>query len=246
MGAKECILHMLVEFIGSVILAVGLNILRLSSLGFILLPFFCLGAYATAYRVTGAHLNPAVSLVNMIRTDHHEQFKSARLWPLLYILMQYAGHTVGVLLGYWFREDPGQLNIGRKPQGGDHWWYSEACGFEFFGSVMFVLIYLNQTSHISWLNSDPGLQCTLIAWAYGALVAWTSYRTGGSLNPAYGFGQNLWDQIDERTEDDFKFIWIYTIFPFIGGLFALLLHQFIVIPGHTEANNHIQVIGKAE
>lgn len=236
--------HFWVEYIGSLILGFGLNILRLQLFGFWLLPWFWFGAYATAWRVTGAHLNPAVSLVWILRTDKSEHFR--KLWALAYIFAQYAGFFTAVVLGYWFKEDPGQLEIGRKNPMKDSWWYSEAVGIETAASLAFVLIYLNQTSRFSWLHPDPGLQCLLVGLSYGALVGWSAYRAGGSLNPAYGFAQNFWDEMDEGSSDDFKFIWIYTACPIVGALFAWGIHELVVLKGHAEHAKHHGVHGQPE
>ena len=235
---RDFLTHFVLEFIGSLILGFGLMILRVTTYGYYLLPFFALGAIATCYRVTGAHLNPAVTLACIFRTDKHAEYN--KLLALMYIVAQYAGFFVAILLGWWFREEAGTLIIDDKP-GDDNWWYSEAIGMEFFGSLVLVLIYLNQTSRISWLSPECGMQAVLIALSYGALVAWSSKRTGGSLNPAHGFAQNFWDQVDDGDEDAFKFIWIYTIFPLLGSLVALAVHQFIVLPGHHHANKEVAV-----
>jgi len=37
----------------------------------------------------------------------------------------------------------------------------------------------------------------IIAVSYGTLVTYSYVYTGGSLNPAYAFAQNFWDQVDD-------------------------------------------------
>ena len=246
------ITHLFLEFMGSLILGFGLNILRVTNFvtaisgtavsltsGYFILPFFAIGAVASCYRVTGANLNPAITLANIFRRDKPENFD--KLLAVLYIVAQYAGFFLAVLLGWLFRENPGDLLIERKPEGGDNWFYSEAIGMELFASFAFVLIYLNQTSEKVWLSSETGIQALLISLAYGSLVAWSHERTGGSVNPAYAFAQNFWNEAKEGDEDAFKFIWIYTLMPIIGSFSALGLHEFVVKPGHEETKDEVDI-----
>uniref|UniRef100_A0A7S3IZ41 Aquaporin-like protein n=1 Tax=Euplotes harpa TaxID=151035 RepID=A0A7S3IZ41_9SPIT len=200
--------------------------------GYFIFPWFVVGIMATCYRLTGAHLNPVITVANIIRRDKPAGFSS--LLALLYIPAQYAGCWGGVALTWWFTRDPGQLTIQRKT-GQDNFWYSEAVGMEFAASFMFVLVYLSQSGRFTWTAPETGLQALIIGASYGSLVAWSSRRTGGSLNPAYGFGQNFWDQMDEGAKESFQFIWIYTAIPFLGMVLALAIHMLVHVPGNQHA-----------
>jgi len=241
--SSNLISHIMIEFIGSVFLGIFQNTVRRNQNWFYLFPFLAFAVYSTAYRITGAHLNPVISLVSMARSDQPERFN--RVWMIGYIFAQIMGFVGGCFLCWWFFEMPGELFIGKKAMADDEWWYSEAIGAETVAALAFVLIYLNQTSHITWAHVDPGMQCFLISTSYAALVAFTMYRTGGSLNPAYAFAQNLTDVFHDNGKTAFKFIWIYVLFPIIGGFAALGIHELISIPGHKATNEFGGVMAKA-
>jgi glycerol uptake facilitator-like aquaporin len=241
--SSSFISHFLIEFIGSIYLGIFQNMVRRTPTWFYVFPFLTFAVYSTAYRITGAHLNPIISLISMARSDQPERYN--RAWMIGYIFAQIFGFLLGCFICWWFFEEPGELFIGKKAMVDDGWWYSEAIGTETFAALAFALIYLNQTSHITWAHVDPGMQCFLISVSYAALVAFTSYRTGGSLNPAYAFGQCLTDQFHDLDETAFKFIWIYVIFPIIGAFAALGIHELVAIPGHKATNDFGGVMAKA-
>jgi glycerol uptake facilitator-like aquaporin len=240
---KSFILQVLVELIGCVMIGVFQNVIRRGTTFYYIFPFLCFGAYSTAYRVSGAHLNPVISIISTLRSDMPQGYK--RLWPLAYIPAQVIGFIGGCFICWWIFEEPGELNIAKKANADDSWWYSEAICGETFASLAFVLIYLNQTSHITWTSIEPGLQCFLISTAYAALVILTKFQSGGSLNPAYAFAQNLTDAFKDAGESDFKHIWIYVLFPLIGGALALGIHEGVAIPGNKEAKTAGSVYAKA-
>ena len=105
---------------------------------------------------------------------------------------------------------------------------------------MYSLIYLHQTSRNSMLSRETGMQLFLISGTYASCVGWSFFRSGGSINPAYAFAQNFWSEMKRLDDDSFKFIWIYTIFPFIGAMFAFLLHHLLVLPGNKEKSEKIK------
>lgn len=76
----------------------------------------------------------------------------------MYIPAQYFGFFIGVVLTWWFTRDPYNLQIDAYDSSRDQWHYSEAVGMETVGALMFVLIYLNQTSAFTRTNDDTGLQ----------------------------------------------------------------------------------------
>ena len=78
---------------------------------------------------------------------------------------------------------------------GSMWYYSDAVGQETVASFMFVLIYLHQTSEVSMLSKETALQLLVIAGTYASCVAWSFYKAGGSINPAFGFASNFWNEM---------------------------------------------------
>ena len=83
---------------------------------------------------------------------------------------------------------------------------SEGTGLEFFIAVFFVLIFLSQTSRQTVLSKDPACQSFIIAISYGVLVIYSIDYAGGSLNFAYAFAQDFWNQVEYGQQSAFKFL----------------------------------------
>uniref|UniRef100_A0A7S3JDM8 Aquaporin-like protein n=1 Tax=Euplotes harpa TaxID=151035 RepID=A0A7S3JDM8_9SPIT len=107
------------------------------------------------------------------------------------------GFFGGVALKWYFDQDPYYLRFTNKGTGDNNYYWSEGTGLEFFVAVVFAVIFLTQTSRQTALSKDPGFQSFIIAVSYGTLVTYSYVYTGGSLNPAYAFAQNFWDQVDD-------------------------------------------------
>jgi glycerol uptake facilitator-like aquaporin len=191
---------------------------------------------AMCYRITGAHLNPIITVVQLLRRDKKQSFEY--VLAFLYVFAQYLGHFCGVALTWWYTTTPYGLLIANN---GNMWYYSDAVGQEWVASFIFVLIYLHQTSEVSMLSKETALQLLVIAGTYASCVAWSFYKAGGSINPAFGFASNFWDQMKRAGADPFKFIWLYTVIPFFGAAFAFAVHHLIVLPGNRDAKDQEKI-----
>ena len=83
---KQIFLALILEFVGSIMLGAGQSIFRVRTAGLVFFPFFSWGIYSTCYRVTGAHLNPVISLISLIRPDKGPNFSAVAC--ILYIPLQ--------------------------------------------------------------------------------------------------------------------------------------------------------------
>ena len=95
--------------------------------------------------------------------------------------------------------------------------------------VLFVLVFLSQTSRQTALSKDPACQSFIIAISYGVLVIYSIDYAGGSLNFAYAFAQDFWNQVEYGQQSAFKFLGNYFICNLCGGLLALAIHSLITI-----------------
>ena len=241
--------YLFVEFLGSLILGIGQNYFRRQyisknnteltvtlMIGLYVFPFWAFGWMAMCYRITGAHLNPIITFVQLLRRDKKQGFEY--VLAFLYIFAQYLGHWWGVALSWWYTTTPFSLNIANN---GTIWLYADAVGQEFVASFMFVLIYLHQTSEVSMLSKETALQLLVIAGTYASCVAWSFYKAGGSINPAFGFASNFWDQMKFAGANPFKFIWLYTVIPLVGAAAAYALNHLVVPPGKRDSKNQEKV-----
>lgn len=237
------------EFVGWVFLGGIQALLRdngARAYGWIFLPFMAWTAYLIVYRATGGHLNPIVSVVSLIRPDKPEGFSAVA--AALYIPAQFLGFFAGVVFKWYFDQWAGELKFGCKSNWTNitsstvQYYWSEGTGLEFFIAVVFVLIWLSQTSSQTALSKDPGFQSFIIGVSYGILVIFSIGYAGGSLNVAYAFAQDFWNQVEYGQQSAFKFFGNYFICNVCGGLLALAIHSLVAIKAHDISPKHNQEI----
>ena len=83
-----------------------------------------------------------------------------------------------------------------------------------------------QTEKETRFSNDPAIWSLIISAAYGTVISYNYGNTGGSMNPAYGLAVQL-TQLMDIGGHYLKHLWIYLIFPFVGGALALLFHEFV-------------------
>lgn len=233
MKIDQVLSHMIMELIGSMILAFGVIKFHVDmTLSTILLPFIAAAAVCSCYRVTGGLLNPALTIVNLLRRDKADGF--SYVLAILYIIAQYAGCLIGAFFLWWFTRGTGSMNLAKNPLDMAEAEYSEAIGFETFASAVLAIVYLSQTGKETAITVDSGIQGIFIGFSYAALIALTQGITGGNLNPAIGFAQNIVHWIDTESEYSIQYLWIYTAFPIIGALIGYAIHQLIMVKGSKD------------
>ncbi len=152
--------------------------------------------------VSGAHLNPAVSIAFAARGD----------FPWLrvpgYIIAQLVGSTLAVLLLWALFGKVGMLGATEPGPGISDW---QALLIEFFLTAGLVSTILGTASRAQ--NLGP-----ISAFGVGAYIIlaglWSSPISGASMNPARSFGPDL-------VLLDFSHYWVYIVGPIAGGLLAV-------------------------
>jgi aquaporin Z len=152
--------------------------------------------------VSGAHLNPAVTLAFAARRD----------FPWLrvpgYIIMQLVGATVAVLVLRALFGTVGNLGATEPGPGISN---TTAMAMELLLTVGLVSTILGTASKAQNVGS-------LSALAVGGYIIlaglWSSPISGASMNPARSFGPDL-------VLGDFSHYWVYIAGPIAGGLIAV-------------------------
>merc|ERR1719162_227099 len=192
------------EFIGTyfLVLTVGCNVLTGSvgaalSIGAMLMAM----VYAIG-PVSGAHLNPAVTIAGVIAG----QFK---LNTLVYILFQLAGAiaaavTHGLLIGTSFT---------LAPVGQYHW--AVAGLFEVLYTAALCYVVLN----VATVQSKAGNHFFGLAIGFTVVAAAMSIGgiSGCALNPAVTFGAMVVNMLDNGFWASFYYFPLYFFAPIIGG-----------------------------
>jgi aquaporin Z len=152
--------------------------------------------------VSGAHLNPVVTIAFTLRGD----FPSIRAPG--YIVVQLAGATLAVLFLKAVFGSVGGLGA-TVPGPGIHDWQA---------MLMEAALTLGLVSTILGTASKAQNVGALSAVAVGGYIAlaglWSSPISGAVMNPARAFGPDL-------VRGDFAHFWIYLVGPFAGALLAV-------------------------
>jgi aquaporin Z len=162
--------------------------------------------------VSGAHLNPAVSLAFAARGD----FPWRRVPG--YILVQLAGATLAVLFLEAMFGTVGMLGATIPGPGVGQ---GQAVLMEFVLTAGLVTTILGTASRAQ--NVGP-LSAVGVAGYVILAGLWSSPITGASMNPARSFGPDL-------VLGDFTHYWIYVVGPIAGGLVAVAISWLLRGPG---------------
>lgn len=162
--------------------------------------------------VSGAHLNPVVSIAFALRRD----FPWRRVPG--YVAVQLAGAALACLVLQALFGDVGRLGATLP---GLHINDAQAFGME-------ALLTLGLISTILGSASDAQNVGPLSAIAVGAYIAlaglWSSPVSGAAMNPARSFGPDL-------IRDDFARFWPYLAGPLLGTLAAVAVSFVLRGPG---------------
>ena len=152
--------------------------------------------------VSGAHLNPAVSLAFALRGDFP--------WKRVpgYIIIQLAGATLACLFLRWIFGNVEHLGATLPGPGYKNW---QALLMETVLTALLVSVILGTAS----AAQNVGAIAALGVGAYIALAGlWAAPVSGVSMNPARSFGPAL-------ASGDWTSYWVYVAGPIAGALIAV-------------------------
>jgi aquaporin Z len=152
--------------------------------------------------VSGAHLNPAVSLAFALRGDFP--------WKRVpgYILIQLIGATLACLFLRWVFGNIEHLGATLPGPGYKNW---QALLMEIVLTALLVSVILGTAS----AAQNVGAIAALGVGGYIALAGlWAAPVSGVSMNPARSFGPAL-------VSGDWTSYWVYVVGPVVGALIAV-------------------------
>jgi aquaporin Z len=152
--------------------------------------------------VSGAHLNPAVSLAFALRGDFP--------WKRVpgYIIIQIAGATLACLFLRWIFGNVEHLGATLPGRGYRNW---QALLMEIVLTALLVSVILGTAS----AAQNVGAVAALGVGGYIALAGlWAAPVSGVSMNPARSFGPAL-------ASGDWTSYWVYVAGPIAGALIAV-------------------------
>jgi|RhiMetdeSRZDD1v2_1073273.scaffolds.fasta_scaffold10722_3 aquaporin Z len=152
--------------------------------------------------VSGAHLNPAVSLAFALRGDFP--------WKRVpgYIVIQFIGATLAALFLRWVFGNVEHLGATLPGPGYQNW---QALLMEIVLTLLLVSVILGTAS----AAQNVGAIAALGVGGYIALAGlWAAPVSGASMNPARSFGSAL-------VSGDWTSYWVYVVGPITGALIAV-------------------------
>jgi glycerol uptake facilitator-like aquaporin len=104
----------------------------------------------------------------------------------------------------------------------------QACVSETLGSFFLSFLYLTQTEEKTKLSKDPGIVTFIIASCYVASIIMVAppQNKMACLNPAIGVVTTL-VMAFFGDSSGIKYIWLYGLFPFAGGILAVVFHELV-------------------
>ena len=173
--------------------------------------------------VSGAHLNPAVSIAFAVRGD----FPWRRVPG--YLVAELLGATLACLFLWAMFGKIGMLGATEPGPG--------------FTDTQAVIMELVLTAGLvsTILGSASGAQNVgpMSALAVGGYIAlaglWSSPVSGASMNPARSFGPDL-------VLGDFSHFWVYVVGPLAGGLLAVVIA--VILRGRADSGGAVAAQGK--
>jgi aquaporin Z len=167
-------------------------------------------------RISGAHLNPAISL------GFFAEGKMQMQDLFGYIIAQLGGSIVGAWAGEVAAAGFGRsvheaLNL--PARGVSNW---AAVGAEAVGTFSLAFVIFEMLSSRKWMRWTP----LMVVGVASVIVGIDGNFSGASLNPARSFGP-AW------VEHEWGSFWVYVVGPCVGGLLAGISHRLMPRPART-------------
>lgn len=250
---KVTTVQLLFEFLGTAFYVIAFNYSAELSLNSNLVRAFAYFAtWIVASTVSGAHFNPAMSLVVYFQTG---EYKKNFLYLLAVMFIQLCGAFLGTLAAYlilWesspvLRPNPTLTNGSESmyyTDSGEHLHYGKMWFLEGIMTMIFAIVFLAVKFRYPLKRSDEVLKGVALAFTLYACLELTA-GAGACLNPWFGLAQvcytvGLYEGMKKIIR---RSIWVYILAPFAGAILGFILFKFSTVNEEEESEkfNHHQV-----
>lgn len=238
------------ECIGTFILSAGINLSTVFSLDtatnlistqsqpiLLFLAFFA--AVQISRPISGAHLNPAVTIAVYLSKPSKERNNFHKETMQWYILSQITGAVIACLLS-WICYNGNIVKLSLIIEQSNQFW-----GFciEMIATFIFCCSILCQGNTKANVVNDEMMSTFIITVSLFGCCGIAGKITGGCLNPAIGIAHNVVRFVVKGSLRECKYLWMYVCGPGCGGALAgVFYYKFYYcfyndIVGKTQSNN---------
>lgn len=181
--------------------------------------------YLTA-SVSGAHLNPAVTIALAVNGE----FPWREVVP--YLASQFVGALLAALMDWFMFGDQLRQSLllgSTQPGAGVAWWQATLTEFVITALLMLVIMATAVYKRGPGAGTNSGLAIGL--WV-GAAIFLALPISGGSLNPARTLGPDI-------VAAQFPYWWVYLLGPITGAAFGAALWKYVLGRGHAEVVENV-------
>ncbi|CAD8133251.1 unnamed protein product [Paramecium octaurelia] len=212
---SELIRILIWEALGTAFFAYGIVCSRGND---VMLSVYLFGAIFLIGKITGGHVNPAVSM-SFYSSNEISAFTMRVYWAA-----QVGGAIAGALAAFVIVGRVTSPYIATQPI---EWMIADFCG-EALGTFIFCLFIHIQVHPQTQLTDNNLIGIGIIATAlyFGRIL---TYHTGGCLNPAMGVGLGIFESLQDGNWDRLINIWIYIFGPFSGASLASEFYRSVYV-----------------
>ncbi|CAD8151467.1 unnamed protein product [Paramecium octaurelia] len=184
----------------------------------VMLSVYLFGAIFLIGKITGGHVNPAVSM-SFYSSNEISAFTMRVYWAA-----QVGGAIAGALAAFVIVGRVTSPYIETQPI---QWMVADFCG-EVLGTFVFCLFIHIQVHPQTQLTENNLIGIGIIATAlyFGRIL---TFHTGGCLNPAMGVGLGIFESLQDGNWDRLINIWIYIFGPLSGASLASEFYKSVYV-----------------
>ncbi|CAK72974.1 unnamed protein product (macronuclear) [Paramecium tetraurelia] len=184
----------------------------------VMLSVYLFGAIFLIGKITGGHVNPAVSM-SFYSSNEISAFTMRVYWAA-----QVGGAIAGALAAFVIVGRVTSPYIETQPI---QWMVADFCG-EALGTFVFCLFIHIQVHPQTQLTENNLIGIGIIATAlyFGRIL---TFHTGGCLNPAMGVGLGIFESLQDGNWDRLINIWIYIFGPLSGASLASEFYRSVYV-----------------
>lgn len=217
------------EFFGTMMLTFAVCAQSVFTFGIFGIGMTLFGSILLFGNITGGNFNPAVTL-GVLLMDFGKLGKNM-LCLIISTCAQFFGALTGMimasssLISYTVKDGVDKkysIAILQPTTDSDMAAFASEVACSFF----FILIILMVKEPLTAPSKEGYLCCWTVGITLISCICLCASHTGAALNPAVGLAVNIYDGWQLNSSEYYKYVWIYTAGPYVGGMCAGFFHHY--------------------